>query len=101
MLAKLFAYIRQFKIHHEDDLLIHCIIHLLTQRRLPDTSELQTLSADNDKIRLFLISEQANYLDKNQQSVIEHLATNAGLTQELFEHMKIFFINIANQFDQK
>jgi hypothetical protein len=97
----MFAYIQQFKILHEDDLLVHCIVHLLTQRRLPDTSELTILTIDNEKIRLFLISEQANYLDKNQQSVIEHLATNTGLTQELFEHMKTFFLSVAKQFDQK
>ncbi|CAF3524220.1 unnamed protein product [Rotaria sordida] len=100
LLAKMFAYIRRFTIHHDDRLLVYCIIHFLTHRPLGDTNELKQLTIDNDKIRLFLISEQANYRDKQQQSTVEHIVSNAGLTRELLENFEIFFIGVANQFEQ-
>ncbi len=101
LLAKLFAYIRRFTVREEDRILIYCIIHFLTQRPLTDTSELKTLTIDHDKLRLFLISEQANYQDKNQRSVIQHMVSNAGLNHQLLKHFEIFFIGIVNEFDQK
>ncbi len=94
MLAKLFAYIRRFTIHQEDRILIYCIIHFLTQRPLTDTN-------DYDQLHLFLISEQANYQDKNQQNIIEHLVSNAGLHHQLLTHFEIFFLGIVHEFDQK
>lgn len=97
----MFAFIRQFSVYHEDELLVYCLIHLLTQRQLPETSELKRLTVDHDKLRLFLTSEQANYLDKNQQNILERLPANAGLTSELLENMKRFFILLSNQFDQR
>src|SRR5438874_827933 len=97
----MFAYIRQFNIHHEDHLLVYCIINILTHHPLTETNELKKLTVDNDKIRLFLISEQANYQNKNQQSVIEHVVNNASINHELLEHFKTFFIGIADQFEQK
>ncbi|CAF1073880.1 unnamed protein product [Adineta steineri] len=100
LLAKMFAYIRQFTIHHEDRLLCYCIIHLLTHRPLSDTSELKKLTVDNDKLRLYLISEEANYQDKRQRRAIEHIVSNASLNHELLEHFETFFIGVANQFEQ-
>jgi hypothetical protein len=96
----MFAYIRQFTIHHDDRLLVYCIIHLLTLRPLPDTNELKTLTVDYDKVRLFLISEQANYQNKSQQSTLEHMINNSRLTHELLEHFEVFFIGVVNQFQQ-
>ncbi|CAF1294181.1 unnamed protein product [Adineta ricciae] len=101
LLSKLFAYIRQFAIHHEDRLLVYCIIHLLTHRSLSDTSELKKLTVDNDKLRLFLISDQANYEDKKEPHAIEHLVGNANITHEFVENFAVFFVEIANNFEQK
>ncbi|UJR23710.1 hypothetical protein I4U23_026691 [Adineta vaga] len=101
LLAKLFAYIRQFTIHHEDRLLVYCIIHLLTHRQLSDTNELKKLTVDNDKLRLFLISEKANYEDNKQRNVIEHVVNNASLNHELLENFTVFFLGITNYFEQK
>jgi hypothetical protein len=101
LLAKLFAYIRRFTIHQEDRILIYCIIHFLTQRPLTDTNELKKSTIDYDQLRLFLISEQANYQDKNQQNIIEHLVSNAGLHHQLLTYFEIFFLGIVNEFDQK
>jgi hypothetical protein len=96
----MFAYIRQFTIYHNDRLLVYCIIHLLTHRSLPNTSELKKLTVDHDKLHSFLISEYANYHNKSQQSVLEHMIKNAGLTHELLEYLATFFTGVANQFDQ-
>ncbi|CAF2870943.1 unnamed protein product [Rotaria sp. Silwood2] len=100
LLAKMFAYIRRFTTDNEDRLLVYCIIHFLTHRPLVDTTKLKALTVDYDKIRLFLISEQANYQDKTQQSTVEHIVSNAALTEELLENLEIFFIGITNQFEQ-
>ena len=97
----MFAYIRQFAVHHEDRLLVCCIIHLLTHRSLTDTVELKHLTIDHNKLRLFLISEQANYQDKRQKSIVEHIVSNAGLNHELLENLETFFIGVANKFEQK
>lgn len=97
----MFAYIRRFTVHHEDRLLVYCIIHLLTHRSLPDTSEFKKLTIDYEKVRLFLISEQANYQDKLQQNTLEHIVSNTGINQELLEHFETFFMGVTNQFDQK
>jgi hypothetical protein len=96
----MFAYIRQFTIHHEDILLAYCIIHFLTQYPLSDTDELKKLTVDNGKLRLFLISEQANYQDRLQRNIIEQIVTKGELTHELMENFKIFFIGIADLFEQ-
>jgi hypothetical protein len=96
----MFAYIRQFANHHEDHLLIYCIIHLLTHRSLANTDELKRLTVDNDKLRLFLISEQADYHEKRKGNVIEYIVSSTGVNQELLESLKIFFVGIADQFDQ-
>jgi hypothetical protein len=96
----MFAYIRQFTIHHEDNLLVYCIINFLTHYPLIDSDSLKTVTVDNDKIRLFLLSEQANYQAKQQQSTVEHIVGNAGLNHELLENLKVFFIGVANQFEQ-
>ena len=100
-MSKLFAYIRQFAVHHEDRLLVYCIVHLLTHRSLSDTSELKKLTVDNDKLRLFLISDQANYEDKKQRHAIEHVVGNANITHEFLENFEVFFVEIANNFEQK
>ncbi|CAF0855375.1 unnamed protein product [Rotaria sp. Silwood1] len=100
LLAKMFAYIRRFTIDNEDRLLVYCIIHFLTHRPLVDTSEFKQLTIGYDKISLFLTSEQANYQDKARQSTIEHIVSNAGLTRELLENLEVFFIGVANQFQQ-
>ena len=68
---------------------------------MADTSELKTLTVDHQRVHLFLISEQANYLEKNQRSAIEHIVSNAGLNADLLEHLTTFFIGLADQFDQK
>ncbi len=101
LLAKMFAYIRRFTIHHDDRLLVYCIIHFLTHRPLTNTTELKTLTLDYDKLRLFLTSEQANYQDKRQESFIERVVNNAGLNHELLEHFRMFFVGVADQFEQK
>ncbi len=75
-------------------------MHFLTHRPLTDTSELKKLTVDNDRLRLFLISEQANYQDKKRRSTIEHIVSNAGLNHELLENLETFFIGVANQFEQ-
>lgn len=77
------------------------MIHLLTHRPLSDTSELKKLTVDNDKLRLFLISDQANYEDKRQRHAIEHVVGNASITHELLENFEAFFVGIANNFEQK
>jgi hypothetical protein len=96
----MFAYIRQFTIHHEDHLLVYCILQLLTHHPLADSTELKKLTVDWDKLHLFLISQQANYQDKTRRSVLEHIVSDAGLTRELMEQFKIFFLGVVNQFDQ-
>jgi hypothetical protein len=97
----MFAYIRRFTIHHEDRLLVYCIIHFLTHRPLTNTAELKTSTVDYDQLRIFLTSEQANYQDKRQESFIERVVNNAGLNHELLEHFRTFFVGVADQFEQK
>lgn len=61
---------------------------------------MKKLTVDNEKLRLFLISEQADYQDKKHHTVIEHIVSNASLNHELLENFEIFFIGIANYFEQ-
>lgn len=97
----MFAHLRQFRVGNEDRLLIYCIIHFLTHRSLPDTSVLKTLTTDYNKLHSFLVSDQANYLDKLQQKTIEHIVSNTGMNEELLENFTIFFENVTNEFEQK
>lgn len=97
----MFAYIRRFASDGEDRLLVYCILHLLTHRSLEDTDELQQLTKNNDPLRLYLISEQANEQDLNQKSTLEQLVGHAGLTGDLFRNLETFFCDVARLFEQR
>jgi hypothetical protein len=97
----MFAYLRRFTSDGEDRLLVYCILHLLTHRSLEETDQLKELTKNNDSLRSYLISEQANEQDSNQTSTIERLVGRAGLTGELFHHLETFFFDVASQFEQR
>ena len=101
LLAKMFAYIRRFATDGQDRLLVCCILHLLTHRSLEETDELKDLTRNNDPLRLYLVSEQANEQDPNQSSALERLVGRAGLTGELFHNLETFFFDVADRFEQR
>jgi len=100
LLAKMFAFLRQFAENHQDRLLILIIINHLTQRSLIDSDELRILTVDEENLRHFLLSEHSNYLNRRQTDTIERLVSPTGLTREFIENFSEFFLNLSTQFEE-
>ena len=98
----MFAYMRPFTVHNEDRLFIHCVVHLLTHRPLTDTLELKKLTNTDGQLRLFLISDKADYQSVRRQprSVVTNTVSLSALTREFMEAMIVFFIGVADTFKQ-
>lgn len=96
----MFAYIRRYAVNNEGRLLVYCIIYALTHRPLANTNEIKELIGDNEQLHSFFVSEQPDYQDKARISTVEHLVSNACLNKELLDSLEIFFIGVANQFEQ-